>query len=52
MSDLHSIAEAARLASPEALSSFRAYLPRPAAAELRPIPESNTTTPPVRQRNP
>jgi hypothetical protein len=37
MPDLHTLAEAARQATPEQLSAFRAYAPRPAADELRPI---------------
>lgn len=42
MTDLHAFAEAARDATPEQLSAFRAYAPRPAADELRPIKPSPT----------
>lgn len=43
MCDLHALAEAARQATPEQLSAFRAYAPRPAADELRdPDPKPST----------
>lgn len=44
MTDLHALAEAARQATPEQLSAFRAYAPRPAAPELRPIPDPKPST--------
>lgn len=44
MTDLHALAEAARQATPEQLSAFRAYAPRRAADELRPIPDPKPST--------